>query len=365
MIIDSQAIPLLLAYVGGALSISFLCSILEATLLSARTTELIERKERGDAGAALLLELKRERLDDAIGAILTLNTIAHTIGATLAGAQASLAFGSNMVGVFSAVLTLLVLVVTEIIPKTLGTVHASKFAGFTARTTSLLTKLLMPVLVVVRLVTRHITPAHVVSRISRREVAAMAATAVQEGDLDEETSRAVRGVLHLRDVPVEDVMTPRPVVRMLTPTSTLAEFIADEGLRPYSRLPLQGERPDDLEGHVLQRDLLQAMALGADPSTPVSKFARETIVVLENLSVERMFRRLLEAHEHLAIVIDEYGAMQGIVTMEDLVETAFGVEIMDESDEVADLRAEAVRLRQERLGRRTTVADEDPSGSSD
>ena len=365
MTIDSQAIPLLLVYVGGALSISFLCSILEATLLSARTIELIERKERGDAGAALLLELKRERLDDAIGAILTLNTIAHTIGATLAGAQASLAFGSKMVGVFSGVLTLLVLVVTEIIPKTLGTVHASKFVGFTARTTSLLTKLLMPVLVVVRLVTRRITPAHVVSRISRREVAAMAATAVQEGDLDEETSRAVRGVLQLRDVPVEDVMTPRPVVRMLAATATLADFLADESLRPYSRLPLQGERPDDFEGHVLQRDLLQALALGTDPSTPVSKFARETIVVLENLSVERMFRRLLEEHEHLAIVIDDYAAMQGIVTMEDLVETAFGVEIMDESDEVADLRAEAVRLREERLGRRIEKADPGPSGSPD
>jgi CBS domain containing-hemolysin-like protein len=352
MDIDYTALPLLFAFVGGALGISFLCSILEATLLSARAIQLIERKERGDKGAALLLELKRERLDDAIGAILTLNTVAHTIGASLAGAQAARAFGSEWVGVFSGVLTLLVLVVTEIIPKTLGTVHASALAGFTARVTSLLTKLLMPVLAVMRLLTRRLTPAHVVTRISRSEVAAMAATAAKEGDLDEETSRAVRGVLNLNDVPVEDVMTPRPVVRMLPASTTIEQFLADEDVRPYSRLPLHGARPDDLKGHVLVRDVLQAAALGADPQTPLSTYARESIVVEEDLSVEQMFRRLIEDRVHLAIVIDKYGAMQGLVTMEDLVETAFGVEIMDESDQVPDLRAEAVRLREARLGRR-------------
>lgn len=352
MQVDYAAIPLLLVYVGAALSVSFLCSILEATLLSARAIKLIERKERGDKGAALLLELKRERLDDSIGAILTLNTVAHTIGAALSGAQASIAFGSGAVGVFSGLLTILVLVVTEIIPKTLGTVHASRLAGFTARTTFFLTKLLSPVLAVVRILTRRLTPTHVVSRISRSEVAAMAATAAKDGDIDEETSRAVRGVLHLNDIPIEDVMTPRPVVRMLPATTTIEDFLADEDVRPYSRVPLHGDRVDDLQGHVLVRDVLQAAALGADPKTPLSNYSRESIVVMEDVSVEEMFRRLIDSRHHLAIVIDEYGAMQGLVTMEDLVETAFGVEIMDESDEVPDLRAEAVRLREQRLGRR-------------
>ena len=351
MTIDPTALPLLLVYVGGALSISFLCSILEATLLSARTVELLERRERGDAGAALLLELKRERLDDAIGAILTLNTVAHTIGAALAGAQAAKAFGSNMVGVFSAVLTVLVLVITEIIPKTLGTVHASSLAGFAARTTSFLTVLLKPLLAIIRLLTRRLTSSHAGVRISRREVAAMAATAAQQGDLDEPTSRAVRGILKLGEVPVEDVMTPRTVVRMLPASTTIAEFLDNEAVRPFSRIPLHGERQDDLEGHVLQRDVLGAAARGADPSTRLAEFARASIVMLESVSVERAFQRLLEEREHLALVIDEYGALRGLVTMEDLVETAFGVEILDESDEVADLRVEAKRLREQRLGR--------------
>lgn len=360
---DPSALPLLFVYVGAALGVSFLCSILEATLLSARTVELLERRERGDAGAALLLELKRERLDDAIGAILTLNTVAHTIGAALAGAQAALAFGSNWVGVFSGVLTVLVLVITEIIPKTLGTVHASRLAGFAARTTAMLTLLLKPILAVIRLLTRRLTASHAGVRISRREVAAMAASAEQHGDLDAPTSRAVRGILGLGEVPVEDVMTPRTVVRMLPAATTIAEFLDNQTVEPFSRIPLHGARQDDLEGHVLVRDVLAAAARGAERTTPLSDFARESLVALETVSVERLFRRLLEAREHLALVIDEYGAFRGLVTMEDLVETAFGVEILDESDEVADLRVEAKRLREERLGRGRAVARRREPGS--
>jgi CBS domain containing-hemolysin-like protein len=247
-------------------------------------------------------------------------------------------------------------VFTEIIPKTLGTVHASALAGPCARVTSLLTRLLRPVLAVLRLLTRRMTASHARVRVSRREVAAMAATAEKQGGLDEETSRAVRGILALGDVPVKDVMTPRTVVRMLPSTSTIAQFLDDERVQPFSRIPLHGERQDDLEGHVLQREVLASAARGADPRTPLSAFARESTIVLDHVSVEQMFRRLLEAREHLALVIDEHGAFRGLVTMEDLVETAFGVEILDESDEVADLRVEALRLREERLGRGPALA---------
>jgi CBS domain containing-hemolysin-like protein len=359
MTLDPSALPLLFVYVGVALSVSFLCSLLEATLLSARVIELIERKDRGDAGAALLLELKRERIDDAIGAILTLNTIAHTIGAALAGAQAAAAFGSAWVGVFSGVLTILVLVITEIIPKTLGTVNASRLVGFTARTVALLVRLLKPVLILVRLLTSRLMSSHARRRISRREVAAMATTAAAEGVLDEHSSRAIHGVLRLQEVPVADVMTPRTVVQMLPARATVGLLLANEHVRPYSRIPLYGESSDDLQGHVMQRDVLLAAATGTEPTTPLSTFARESILVPETASVDATFRRLLREHEHLALVIDEYGGFQGLVTMEDLVETAFGVEIMDESDEVADLRAEALRLRDERLARRQAAAHDE------
>jgi len=340
---------LLVIYVGGALTVSFICSILEATLLSARVVELIDRKTHGDRGAALMLDLKHERIDDAISAILTLNTVANTLGSALAGAQAAIIFGSAWVGVFSGVLTLLILIFTEIIPKTLGTVHASRLVGVVARTINWLTRLLALPLAMLRLLTRALTPGALAPRVSRRQVAALVTSAANEGAIDEDTSRVVSNVLRLREVKVEDVMTPRTIITMLPSATTIAEFLKAPELRAFSRIPLYETNHDDLVGHVLQREVLAAAAKGTPPETKIKRFIRPTTRIREDVSVAEVLDRLIEERQHLAVVVDGFGGTSGIVTLEDLVETAFGVEILDETDTVADLRAEALKRRTRRL----------------
>lgn len=340
---------LLLLYVGAALAVSFLCSLLEATLLSARRGELVERKERGERGAALLLQLKGEGIDDAIGAILTLNTIAHTIGAALAGAQAAWVFGDAWVGLFSAVLTLLVLVFTEIIPKTLGTVHASRLVGFVAYTTRFLIAVLKPALLLTRLLTRLLVPGSRAAHISRAEIAAIAASAAREGSLPLTVSQRIANILHLRDIGIHEVMTPRTAAVMLPGRTTVAELLEHKEARNFSRIPIYDQAIDDVEHYVLVREVLIAIIEGIGRDTPLARFARPALVLPETASVESAFKQLVERHEHLAIVVDEHGGVDGLLTMEDLLETAFGVEIVDESDRVADLRQEARRIHRKRL----------------
>ncbi|MEM6456467.1 MAG: hemolysin family protein [Acidobacteriota bacterium] len=343
----------LFLYVGLSLSVSFLCSLLEATLLSARRAELVERRQAGDRGAAQLLELKEDRIDDAISSILILNTFAHTIGSFLAGTEAEKLFGSTIAGVFAFVLTLAVLVFTEIIPKTLGTVYASQLVGFVARTVKILMKLLWVVLQMTRLLTRLVAArAPHRATVSRGELAALVTIASREGTLPAADSHMLSNVLQINEIPVEDVMTPRTVITMASVGTPIDEFLADDRYRSVSRIPIFEDTPDNVTGIILQRDVLHAAASGADRAqTTVDSFQRPALFLPEGQPVSAVLRRLIERREHMALVTDEYGGISGLVTIEDLVETALGMEILDESDRVVDLRAEAVRLREQRLSK--------------
>ena len=344
----------LLLYVLGALGFSFLCSILEAALLSVRVVELEERKSRGDAAAANLLKLKQERVDDAISSILILNTIAHTAGAALAGNKAGELYGDDFVAVFSAVLIFLVLVFTEIIPKTLGTVYASQLVGFVARTLNLLIFFLKPVLILTRLLTGFLA-SHEKQPITRGELAAMVAIAHREGALEDEDSRMVSNVLRYDEIHVEDVMTPRTVLYARPADSTLGQFLEDPDARVFSRIPLYEGTRDHMVGYVLQRELWIAAAEGADHETPIRQFVHQAISVPEQLSVAQAIRQITDGRKHMALVRDSFGGVSGLVTLEDLMETILGVEIVDESDRVADLRSEAIKLRDQRLAHRAAT----------
>ncbi|RMH21482.1 MAG: DUF21 domain-containing protein [Acidobacteria bacterium] len=347
---------LLLIYAFGALSVSFFCSLLEASLLSSRLVTLVERKKAGDRGAELLLDIKEHRLDDAISSILTLNTIANTIGATLAGAQAKVVFGDNRligvvtaVGVFTASLSLGVLIFSEIIPKTLGAVYASRLIGFVGRAVAALIWLLKPFLLLTRLITRLLTPAGKLGTgISRSELVAMIGLAAREGALPLSESRVLDNVLRYNEIKVDDVMTPRTVIAMLPEDTPVRDFLRDEESRVFSRIPLYRGDRDDVTGYVLQREVLSAAARD-DLDSPLARFKRPALFLPEGQPVGRVLRRMIEQREHLALVTDEYGGVSGLVTLEDLVETILGVEILDEYDRVADLRAEAAKLRQQRL----------------
>lgn len=346
---------LLTIYVGGALSISFICSILEATLLSVRVTELEERREAGSVAAGRLLHLKRDRLDDSISSILILNTVAHTIGAALAGAQAAIVFGSAWVGVFSGVLTLLVLLFTEIVPKTLGTAYASQLVPMVAAALRTLTFLLAPILVGTRLITRMLAPAHR-ETVSRGELAALVSMAQREGALEAQQGKVFENVLELDSIEIEDVMTPRTVTVMLPESATLADLVASAETGSVSRIPLFGENRDRVNGYVLQREVLLAAARGAEPDMPLTQFRRDVHFLPETAPLSTALRHFLAQKEHLAMAVDEFGGVSGVVTLEDVVETILGVEIMDESDRVADLRRVAADLRDRRLQRHRRTA---------
>lgn len=342
---------LLILYVSLALGISFLCSVLEAALLSTRDMELSRRAEDGDASAKRLLAIRRDRVDDAISAILTLNTIAHTVGATMAGAQAAVVFGDEMVGVFSGVLTFLVLVVTEIIPKTLGTVYASRLVGFVGLTISVMMKVLFPILFFTRFLTRLFTKHSHEVKISRREVLSLIAMAKRQGTIEDEVTSALSNVLQLDEIRVGDVMTPRTVTKMLPVEATVKDLIESDEHRMFSRIPLYRDTRDQVEGYVLVREVVTEAARAGDSSLKLADHMRPMRAVTVDMHVSALLERLLEWREHAAIVIDEFGGMQGMVTLEDVLETILGREILDELDTVADLRQLAKELRDRRTAR--------------
>ena len=347
----SADLMLLFIFVGMALAISFLCSILEAALLSIRETELEDRAQKKEGGAIKLLDIKKNRLDDAISAILILNTIAHTAGVAGAGLQAGKIWPEKpfILGVvFPSVLTLLILVGTEISPKTLGAVHATRLVRPVAWLLGLMLWTMTPLLVLTRMVTGALT-SHERNPVSRGELAAMVALAASEGTLARQDSRLVSNALSFHKIHVQDVMTPRTVVAMMPADATLQDFLDDETSLQYSRIPVYGEDRDHVLGYVVRRDVLAAAAQGTTADQSLEAFRRNILFVDHEVPVSEAMRKLIEEREHLAMVTDAYGGVAGLLTLEDLVETLLGVEILDETDKVADLRKEAIALREKRL----------------
>lgn len=344
---------MLVVYVVLALGISFLCSLLESALLSARTANISERAESGSRGAALLLAIKNSRLDDAISAVLTLNTISNTAGAALAGNEAR-ALGDAWAGVFAAVLTLLVLFLAEIPPKTLGAVYTHQLTPFVGWTLHVLTRVMAPILVLTRGLTRLLARNHETG-ISRREISAVITMATQQGALEREEGAVFSNLLRFQEIKISDVMTPRTVTVMVSEEMSVADFLDDSSVEPFSRLPVFGKDKDDTVGYVLKRQVLEELVRGADRQRPIGSFLREVWYLPETGSVLKALRQFLDRREHMALVTDEHGGVSGLVTLEDLVETILGVEIMDESDRHADLRAVASEVRERRLERLKNV----------
>jgi len=344
------ALALLVLFVGFALGVSFLCSLLEATLLSVGMATLSEQRAAGNRGAGWLLDLKRTRIDDAISAILILNTLANTLGATMAGAQAARVFGSAWIGLFSGVLTLLILVVSEIIPKTLGAVYARSLSGVVGWALLFLTRMMSPALVLSGALTGLLTRGKK-SGLSRGELAAVIDTAAQEGALSSDESKLLANLLRARDVRIEDVMTPRTVTFMLPVDGTVQDLLSDPDAEAFSRIPLYRDDSDNVVGYVLQRDVMKAVATGCETSRRLEDFMREIQFIPEVISVGQALQQFLERREPLAMATDEHGALAGLVTLEDLTETLLGTEIVDELDRIVDLRQKALELRDRRLQR--------------
>lgn len=333
---------LLITFVLVALVFSFLCSIAEAVLLSITVPYVALLEKRGKPSGAMLRSLKME-ISKPLSAILTLNTIAHTIGAAGAGAQVAIVFGNAYLGAASVVLTLLILVLSEIIPKTLGAHHWRRLAPATAYGLKFLIWILYPFVVLSEKITGRMTDGPTLSGFSRQEFAAMAELSAEEGELAERESEVLKNLLLLRETRVKDAMTPRPVVFSLAERTTVGTFFdAHESVR-FSRIPLFPDDPDQTDGFVLRSDLLLAQAKG-DVDTPLAHFKRPLPVVPELLSLAQAFNRLLRVRAHIVQVVDEYGGLAGILTLEDIIETLLGLEIVDEGDAAVDMQEHARRL---------------------
>ena len=333
---------LLITFVLVALVFSFLCSIAEAVLLSVTLPYVALLEKAGKPSGPVLRALKA-KISKPLSAILTLNTIAHTIGAAGAGAQVAIVFGNAYLGAASVVLTLLILVVSEIIPKTLGAHHWRRLAPATAHGLKFLVWILYPFVVLSEKITGRMADGPTLSGFSRQEFAAMAELSAEEGELAERESEVLKNLLLLRETRVRDAMTPRPVVFSLAESTTVGTFFDEQESVRFSRIPLFRDDPDQADGFVLRSDLLLAQAKG-EVDTPLAHFKRPLPVVPESLSLAQAFNRLLRVRAHIVQVVDEYGCLAGILTLEDIIETLLGLEIVDEGDAAVDMQEHARRL---------------------
>jgi len=336
-------VALLLLYVALALFFSFLCSVAEAVLLSITPSYIAELRERNPKQAEKLHQLKSENIDRSLAAILTINTIAHTVGAIGAGSKATAVLGDALFGVFSAGMTLLILFLSEIVPKTIGAVHWRRLTGVTAAYVRLLIIVTYPLIRVSEVLTRLISKGRRVHVFSREEFIAMSNVGQQSGQIDARESKIIRNLFRFKALTAEDIMTPRTVMVALQADTTVAQAYELRDRIPFSRLPLFGRDRDHILGFVLFEDILLAQLRGRD-AEPVSALRRDLLPVSATSTLTTLMDALMERRQHIALVIGEFGETRGLVTLEDLVETLIGEEIMDEGDKVADMQAMARQM---------------------
>lgn len=340
---------LLIFYLILAIGVSFLCSILEAVLLSITPSYVAVLEKQGHKSGKILRSLKRD-IDRPLSAILSLNTIAHTIGAAGVGAQAQVVFGNAYVTLTSIILTLLILVLSEIIPKTLGATYWKKLSGFAARTTKGLIIITYPLVLLSKGITNLLSSEEKQPSVSREEFSAMAELGHEEGVFEEEESNIFKNLIRFNSLRVKDIMTPRIVVVKFPQKRTIKEVMdSTEELR-VSRIPVYGENEEDITGYILKNDLYLTYSDGGGAKT-LEDIKREVLIIPENISIKTLFERLLESQEHIAVVVDEYGGFSGVVTMEDVVETLLGMEIVDEIDAIDDMQKLARQKWRERAKR--------------
>lgn len=330
---------LLFVYLALALGVSFLCSVLEAALLSVTPSHLAQLEQDRPKVGARMRALK-SHIDRPLAAILSLNTFANTIGAVGVGAEAQRLWGSHVLAITSAILTLLILFLSEIIPKTLGAVYWRSLTGFMAGFLPALILVLSPLVWFSEVITGFMKRRRGSEKLSREEFTALARVAAQQGVFDESEMRILRNLFHFGSLRTRDIMTPRTVVFSLEENTTVRDAVAERGAMIFSRIPIWKETPDQVTGYIL-KDHLLIQAARNELDVPVSSFAREALIVPDTLPLTSLFERLLDRREHIAVVVDEYGGVDGVVTMEDVLETLIGLEIVDEMDSVQDMRAMA------------------------
>lgn len=330
---------LLVTYLLLTLILSFMCSLLEATLLSSTSSyiESLDKKGYSPKTVDLAKDVK-QNIDKSISSILTLNTFANTMGAAGVGAQAAIIFGSNWQAVIAFILTLMVLFISEIFPKTLGAIYWRKFIVPAVYIISFMVKITYPFIFLATFITNALQKGRKnEANFSKDEIITIVNMSEKEGVLQAKESILIKNLFKLKNIKAKDIMTPRTVVFAFDSKTTLKEALLNDNLYVYSRIPVYNESIDDIAGVVFKQTILEKRVkkkkktLLKDIIVPVHK-------VPENISVSTLFDMFIRMKMHLFIVQDEYGQTSGVVTLEDALETLLGIEIVDEMDQVTDMQ---------------------------
>lgn len=326
---------LLLLYLFLALGVSFLCSTLEAALLSITPSYLHTQEEEGKPFAKSLIKLK-QNIDKPLSAILSFNTIAHTVGAAGVGAQAIKVFGSYYFGWISAGLTIAILVFSEIIPKSIGANYWKQLAPYIGGVLNAMIFILYPFVIISEYITKAFK-GNGENTVSREEVAALTNIATKEGVFEEGESKIINNLIRFKSILVGHVMTPRTVATVLEEKETLESFFANKESHKFSRIPIYKGSIDNITGYILKYDVLEKLAEDQFDLT-LGNLRRDISVVYEHDAIPKVLEMLMGKREHVALVVDKYGGMAGIVTLEDILETLLGLEIQDEMDSEEDMQ---------------------------
>jgi CBS domain containing-hemolysin-like protein len=293
-------------------------------------------QDEGHKWAEAFIEFKKN-IDKPLSAILSLNTVAHTIGAAGVGAQAVKVFGEASFGWISALLTLLILVFTEIIPKTIGAQYWRKLSRVSTAGIHAVIFMTYPLVFISAAITKLISTSRKARSTSREEIAALASIGVDEGIFSEKEHKIIQNILKLKNVKVKEIMTPRVVVTAADESLTLKEFLATKNYLKFSRIPVYAEKPENIKGYVFRQTVFEKLAEKRHDLT-LRDIKREILMIPSTSALFSLWEKLLESKEHIALLVDEYGGLDGVVTMEDIIETVLGLEIIDEKDTITDMR---------------------------
>lgn len=332
---------LLSLYLFVAIFFSFLCSIAEAVLLSVSWIHVASLEEKGSKAGKILRKLK-EDINKPLSAILTLNTVAHTVGAAGVGAQAAIVLEDVSLGVISGILTILILVFSEIIPKTLGASHWKALAPATAYGLKFTILILTPAIKILEFITRNMVKKESLG-FKRNEFSLMAQMSAGEGHISQEEANILQNLLMLHEIKVSEAMTPRTVLFCESKKLQVEEFFHKHKKTRFTRIPVYDEEPDNIIGFVLRTDLLLAQAR-SNGDSDLGNYVREMPTLLDNMYLSHAMKEMLRAKDHISLIVNEYGTVRGILTLEDILETLIGQEIVDEGDSEFDMQELAKRV---------------------
>ena len=326
----------LIFYLFIALFVSFICSLTESVLLSTPQSFLITIRDK-EKWANSFLKFK-SHIDKPLSAILSLNTVAHTIGAAGVGAEAIKLFGDASLGIVSAILTILILVITEIIPKTMGARYWKSLAKLTLKIINIMLFITYPLVIFSTKITNLISQNKKENITSREEIAALAEIGTNQGVFSENENKIIQNILNLQKIKVTQIMTPRVVITSIEENLTLQEFKNDKKYLNFSRMPTYSKEHEKITGYIFLQDILEKLSEQNNNNLLIKKFKRKVLTIPSSITLYNLWDKMLKQKEHISIVVDEYGGLAGIVTMEDIIETLIGLEITDENDTIIDMQ---------------------------